>query len=496
MFAALLYSATIAPGLAWQDSGDAQVRVEQNDWKGIGPIARSHPTYYMVAWVIGAVLPLSAALTANIVSVIAGALTAANMAWIISTLIRRRLATVCGTLLLVCSHTFWQMSTVAEVYTLSAAFLTAELCMLVAFTQSAKHRYLLWLALFNGLSISTHNIGLLALPVYAVAAAIHYRWCTRDRIKTLAAMTVLWVLGFLPIIVLMIRWYGIGGRPFKSWLVGRYGESVFNADVTISLLGKVAGYFVLNFPTPLLILAPVGWWMLGKRIDRTLWWVLSGLAGVHLVFVTRYTVPDQYSFMIPTCLFTVIFIAGAIACWPGWQGAAMQRTAARRGLSLVLVGLSLLGPPAYALMPIVIERFDAIPSPVPKRDLPYRDQLRWFLRPWHCGDVGTERYCREALAQLPPDAVLLTESAMRGPLLYCQEAYGLRRDVQLDKGVYQLWLKATKLSPETAADLVSRQRFFATANHLHYPLFEWLVEYYQTVPDGILYRLEPKPANR
>ena len=169
----------MAPGVLWGDSGDAQVRVLAGEWTDARELARTHITYYAAAIGLHRLAGLEAALAANLVSACAGAVTVANVAWLVGQVTGRRFPAGVVALLLACSHTLWQFSTMAEVLTLTTALLSAELCLLCRFAQDRRARWLYGLAFASGLGLANHNFALLSLVVYLAVAV--WRWSALPR---------------------------------------------------------------------------------------------------------------------------------------------------------------------------------------------------------------------------------------------------------------------------------------------------------------------------
>ena len=163
----VFYFICAAPGVLWQDSGMAQIRVLQHDVVGRLGLALSHPLYYLTA--IGfQILPFSeSAFKTNLVSVVFGALTVANVYLLLLMMKRARLGAAIGALSLLVAHTFWQHCALAEVYTLSTALMTAELLCLHRYCETGRVRWLTLLFFANGLGVSNHMLAVLSLACYA-----------------------------------------------------------------------------------------------------------------------------------------------------------------------------------------------------------------------------------------------------------------------------------------------------------------------------------------
>ena len=422
----VLYAATSAPGLLWGDSGQAQLHVLLGGWSVQGEIVRSHVLYYAlcraVVW-----LGSSPAGSANLIAALAGAVTVANFAWLASSLCRTRVAVIAATIALMCSHTLWQLSTGAEVVTLTTALLTAELIALVKLTQTRRLRWVLLIAMTSGLGISNHNFAFLMWPVYLFLALRSWRaWGGyRRRATSLVALGV--IIGAAPVLALCLDDYVTHkdlGATFESFLVGRYGSNVGNVGHLPRLLMRTALAFVLNFPTPLVLLGITGVFALRKQSCGTLRLALWLGGGIHLAFAARYDVPDQHTFLVPTFVFFALMMASGLDRW------ATGRE--RRGITVALIAMACVAPIVYAAAPPLLRRFAPNLSLFPDRKVAYRDPHDWFIKPWRTGYDGPERFAREALAVLPPDALLVVDSTLYSPVNYLQAAESLRRDVRLD----------------------------------------------------------------
>ena len=457
--AAAVYVPTMAPGVLWGDSGEAHLRVLTGALCDYREIARSHVTYYAVAIALHKALHLDAALAANLLAALAGAITVANFSCLVSLVVRQRVALACGVALLLFSHTLWQLSTGAEVVTFSTMCLSLELVLALRFLQTGGLRWLVLAAFLNGLGWSTHNFAMLMWPAYAVTAVLHRKLIPRPQARSLAIAAGAWLVGCIPLIVLVVLEYqrlGDLGGTIRSLLVGVYERQVFNTQIGGGLLLRLLGYLVLNFPTPLVLLAVWGWIQLrrdgcpGRRLLLT-------LAAVSYVgFAGRYNVSDQYTFMVHGYLFVILFVSVGVE---GWLGRYQSR-----GMKIAVLALSLTGPLAYAVGPPLARRYAGNALRFPERQIPYREPYNWFLRPWRTGYHGPERYAREVLTSLPPNAVLLTDSTIRRPLDYLQGDEGLRLDVRLPNTRFpRPWQEQMRVDSENADTFIDRGLLFCAS---------------------------------
>jgi hypothetical protein len=476
----------MAPGVLWGDSGDAQLRVLTGAWRDYREVARSHVTYYAVAIALHEALRLDAALAANLVAALAGAITVANFAWLLSLVVRERLALACGVALLLFSHALWQLSTGAEVVTFSTMFLSLELVMALRFLQTGGVRWLALAAFVNGLGWSTHNFAMLIWPAYAATAVFRWKLIPRPGARCLVIAACMWLAGCTPLIVLTALEYarlGDFGETLRSLLVGIYAGEVFNTQLTGGLLLRLVGYVVLNFPTPLLVLAAWGWMRLRREGRPGVVLFLTIAAVSYAVFAGRYIVPDQHTFMVHSYLFLILFVSIGAAQW--------LRRHRSMGAKVALAALSLLGPLAYAVGPPLARRYAGDMFPLRERRIPYRETYGWFLRPWRPGYRGAERYAREVLDSLPTDAVLLADSTIRRPLDYLQGCDGLRRDVRLPNTPFRRpWQEQTRVGQENAGAFIDDGLLFCTSNLAAY-MPSWLSDdRYRLEQYGHVYRVE------
>jgi len=449
--AMIVYGATVLPGVSWGDSGEAQLHTMTSGWLVADQICRSHVTYFAVCRAIDRLLPIGPALAANIVAVIFGAITIANGAYLIATFCRTQAAIVAGTLLLLLSHTLWQMSTAAEVVTLSTALITAELIFCVRFVETRRPALLAVAFLCNGLGISTHNMAMLMWPAYGLVFVAYWKDWRRLEVRTLPLALVGLIVGLTPVLALCAdHWltHGSIGATLKSALIGNYRSQVFNVTGLAELGLKSAGYVVMNFPTPVLVLVVSGFLVWYRRTTKPLRLLITTAAVIFVLFAVRYNVPDQFTFFVHTHVFVAIFCAVGV-----------DRLLAERGrtAAIAAIALSAVSPLVYLTAPTLLRNYAPELVPFPPRALPYRDPHDWFLKPWRTGYDGARRYARETLDSLPEGALLSADSTAYPPIVYLQTVESLRRDVRLDgRTDWQTWRE-----PPAEVD-AARQRHLAT----------------------------------
>ncbi len=486
----LLYFLTMAPGVLWGDAGHAQLHTALDGWIVEGQIARSHVLYFMVARALHLLLDFDAAVAANLVSTIGGAFTVANMAYLGATLCRTRLAAITGVLLTLFAHTHWRLSVSAEVVTLTTALLTAELICFTRLVETGRVRWLVFALLCNGVGVANHNFAMLMWPVYAVLA-VRFRGNIRPRQAWAVFPAVLaWLVGASPLLALCyLDWRAQGslGATMQSLLLGSYSGKVTNFGRLPRLLLQTVMYSILNFPTPLLLLLPVGLVTLRRSAPAAATWLFACACAIYLLFGMRYDVPDQYTFLVPAFLFFSLFMALGVDTLL----LRLKSTAAR----MMLVALACLAPVIYAALPPLLRRVPVAAEYLPRREVPHRDRFDWFLRPWLNGYDGAERFARETLDALPPWAVLAVDSTLVAPINYVQVADRHRKDVRLDCwAARQEWLARVDWDVERKVAM-NEGRLFSTTDDPKYQT-PWLREgSYSLQREGLLFRVGESERN-
>ncbi len=475
-----LYLVTVAPGVLWQDSGMAQVRALERDLRGDSGLALAHPLFYVAAIAFEA-LPGEPAYNTNLVSAVFGALTIANAYLLMRLLTRYRAAAVTGALSLSVSHAFWFHCTTAEVYTLTTALLGAELLLLYRYSVSKQSTWLVLAYLANGLNFSNHNLALLALACYGV---LTLRWLWRGELSAtaFAAALAAWVAGAGLYLGLALNEVFAGvplATAFKSALVGEYGGSVMRLLPSVRLLINGLLCLILDFPTPIALVAFLGVWVAARR--RTAFHTgLLVIAFMHVYWGLRYDVPDQFAFFtVSTVLIAVLIAIGADRIFDrAWWW------------SRPFAALALLPILFYAALPEIVDRYDL--SVGSHRDVPYRHKVRYFLHPWKIGYRGGDRFAQQVLKVLPPESVVIADSTTIRPLRY-YELRGQWRDDLRILGLQDHDLLHAPLDEPWFTAALERGRVFVVTPELHYAPYWMLSGGFTFEPRGPVYLVVPPP---
>ena len=421
----LLYALTCQHGVSWQDSGEYQWRVLHGDISGQMGIVRAHPLYIGAGQIIKTIPVGTLSGRLNFFSGLGMAIALANLAALLTLLTRRKWIGVFIAILLALTHTVWWLSTIAEVYTWSVAGLTAELWLLVLLVRKPSWKPLIGLAFVSGLGLSLHNFALLPIPVYLVLAIVLIlkrrlgRW-------SLAAAAGAWMLGaglYLELIVQEVLATGDIVLAMRSALFGRYAPQVLNAvNVSKNFKANMA-LSSLNFISVLGPLAIIGWFGIRRRLERTLAIAFGAITVIEVLFFVRYSVPDQFTFILPTLIMLGISAGIGLSIL-----ADLSRRVRICTLVLCIASVAAL-PVIYAAGPTVLRNAGVRINR--GRKLPFRDEMRYWLTPWKHNEDSAERFSADALGLVAADSVILTDSTSVYPLLMMRDESSDFQGVQI-----------------------------------------------------------------
>jgi len=369
-----LYALTLAPTVItlFDDSLEFQLVAYQ--------LGIAHPTgyplYTLLGWLSTRIPVANVAYRMNLMSAIFGALTVALVYLIGLELTqgmeqgdnntRRRWARIAaamiGALALAVSPVFWSQATVAEVYTLNAAFVAGVLWLLVrgkrqdqGKTQPSTMRWLTALAFLFGLSLTHHRTMVLLLPTIAFYfwRLWHQSGDWKLELRAHFPITLLRpgaklaaALGLPLLLYLYIPLRGHVGsldNTYRNTLAGflqhvtagGYGVFIFdNPFGTDRGVDFYASLFLEQFGWVGIVAGLAGFWALRRRDNQ----VLTGIAFItYAAFNLFYRVADIQVFFIPSFIIWSVWVA---AC-AGWLLTGLGSTNVIR-LSSLRLPLSLL----------------------------------------------------------------------------------------------------------------------------------------------------------
>ncbi len=476
----ILYYISVAPGVLWQDSGLAQIRVVRHDFLGTLGLALAHPLYYLIAHAFQ-LLPFSdSAYKTNLVSATFASLTIANIYILLSMLLRRqkyyRLSAIIAAISLALAHTFWQHAALAEVYSVSTFLITCELLALVKFTHTWNIRWYLLAWFLCGLEWSNHNLAL----INAAAVAIWSISLIRNqhlKLKWIPIVILLWIIGGLPYEYLCLQSF-LAGNPLpeviRSMLFGKYRKQVLNLSLGMKMLFTSIGVIGLNFPTANIFLIPVGWIQGKKQTNNEMYLLLMVLTLLHLAFAVRYPVVDQYTFFIVPILF--------LSIWIGIGASVLIN--AKRDVAVILIIFALIPPVIYYHLPAIIQ--NVFPKFGYKCPIPYRDEARYFFLPWKTGYNGPTRLAEEIASEVPRNSIVIADGTSSRPLIYYQLTKKLRTDLQI---VNHLFInEPVEKRIKHLDSLLKKRNVYVIRPHVGY-CPKWILDNFKLTKFGPIYRI-------
>lgn len=426
-----VYATTCCRGVNWQDSGVHQYRILTGQVENIYGLALSHPLHHWLGRGVAA-LTGGSPFALNLMSSVFGAVALGLIAGFVASLTGRGLAGLLAGLTAGLAHAFWQMSVLTETYTLQAALLAAEWCILLAYCRRGRPVWLVLLFGVNGLHISNHLLGLLALATYGVLLLERvFRGGLRP--GWLAAVAGAWLLGAAPYITLVVQHYlrvGDLAATLSSALFGvgtmgtGFRQRVLEFRPPLAVLVRFVVFFGYSVPSLALLLAVLGVLRPPSTLPRPLYRVLLGQSLLFLVFVARYRIEDIFTFFLPLC--------ALVGVWVGFAAAFIlnrtQPAAARRAIGIACIAHAILPVAVYIGVPLVAAQrglFDRS-----WRDIPFRDDYSWFFHPWKQHDDSAEQFARATLEKAEPGAWILSDATVAYPIALLELA-GVGREKRL-----------------------------------------------------------------
>jgi len=476
-----LYVISCAPGMLWQDSGLIQYRIWNNDIEGFMGLATSHPLFYILA--IGAkYIPLGEfAHRVNLVSAIAAAVAVGNMFLFARLWLGRNLPAVVAAVTLAVSHTFWLHASMIETYTLWAALFLAELIMLLQYTRTDRVRYLYWLGLLSGLSISVHMLA--SIPLFCYAVFIAFLMVGKKiNLRDFGIVILLCIIGALPYEYLiaknMVQTGDIAGTLASAAFGRQWQSAVLNTSLSLRIVKENLLYILLNFPTPNILLFPAGCMALVKlSMHKGLRNVLVGLIVLFFVFAFRYTVPDRYSFFIPFYCAASIFIGLGVYF--------LQERVRNRFFAIAVIFAGLIPVGVYAAAPLLAGKMQI--NIGTREDIPYRNDSEYFLQPWKTGYTGADSFADEVLELVEENAMIYADITTVAPLLLARQIKGKRPDVAIVSGAFNSG-NAPKLDSQSFGQLLKDRPVYVISTKPGY-CPEFVLDNYEFTRKGILWQV-------
>lgn len=408
-----LFAATASRGAQWQDGGQHILRILTGELVNPGGLALSHPLHFWLGSAAGALTPTEPALGITLVSAFGAALAVANVFGCAMTLTRSRTAAALAACSLAIAHTFWQLATITECYTLSAALFAGELWAVAAFGIQRKPRFMYLAALCNGLAVSNHLQGGITSPLLLVLGVVAWIRGAAKGHQLLVAVLLSFVAS-LPYTGLVgleaFRTGDLGGTIHSSLFGARFAGAVLNVGLPLRTMVTCFAFTLLSFPNLTLPLALIGLRrgrdMITSVATRR---YLAAALLLHAIFVIRYNVIDAHTFLLPTFVLVSV-CAGVGAGWIRRRAAIGAKNHGPRLVIKLAAGMLIITPLVYAIAPEAARSANVLRGV--ERDKPYRDDYRYLFWPWSVADRSAELMASHAVRLASPDGTIIVEDPM------------------------------------------------------------------------------------
>jgi hypothetical protein len=400
----LLYFVSASRSIQWDDQGEYVSRIFKNDIRDPIGLCCYHPLHFFLGRAALSVLPFAPPFALSLVSALAGAITVASVFGLIRSLGNQAIPAFLAAAGLAFAHTFWRMSTTVEVYTISAALLTAELWALSIWDRTRQRRWLVLMMLANGVGFANHDLALLTLPVVGVVllAAI---WKRQAGPGTFIVAVATWLIGASPYIAFIAHEAVLNGAgsALHSALFGTVEDEVLGIVMRLAFTGISVAFTLLSFPNLTLFASAVGIiFARGIGVPRLTYRALMAALLIHLAFVLRYGVVDQYTFLVPS--YAVIAIFAGFGYAKVLKSGQRARLVALAALLIALTPVEYVGATAVARHSRISEHWN--------NHKPYRDHYRYFFIPWGRGENSAARMSEQAVSLAAPNGLIIAEDGM------------------------------------------------------------------------------------
>jgi hypothetical protein len=485
-----LYALTCSPGFLWQDSGMYQYRIWHGDIEGGLGLALSHPLYHIIGIAVKAIPLGEFPFRINMISAVCGAVTVANIFLLVWLWGRNIFAAFLSAISIGLSWTFWQHSVITECYTLYTAVFSLELVCLYLYFAKGQNKWLYWTAFLNGLSISNHLWGILPLAIYGLLAT----WLIyKKRMKPIGLLSVLflWIAGASIYLSLIIKALVAGGdfiAVMQSALFGSsWSEDVLNTTMTGKVFAENLLFIFYNFATPNLLLVIGGMYFIYKYCKlRVFSAVFAAITVLFFVFAFRYTVPDRYAFFLPFyCMVSILVGLGGKILFEKFTNKTV----------LVLLGIFALMPIAvYIITPVIAENQGI--NLGTRRDIPYRNDYTYFLRPWQQSNNAPERFAKQAMTVADNNDFILADGTTVYALWYAKQQQDINSNVKIlsGHGNYNSPAK-TPQNKNELLEMMQKGDVFVVSPVKGY-CADFILQGFNFQKQGVLYKVIAKPDTK
>jgi hypothetical protein len=485
----LFYVATLAPTVIWGDSAAYAIAAVQMKL-AVG--ADSHPLFIALGHFFS-FLPFEPAYSLNLLCAIIASLAVVTIYSIILRLTGSIFSALMGAISLLLSHAFWLHAVITAVRDFNVLFLALTILILLIWRENTERLCWLYLAVFvfalgltNHLILGIESIGLIYFALSSDSKRVL-------KIKTLLLAAGSFLCGISLIIYLAARQFLTGTAAtalVDSATGGQFKKAmgVFSWGLLRDLFLYFA-YLFYQFPFLGFVLGIAGLIVLFKQRRRLAWTVLLLLginAAFFISFGAGYRSTTKYTFYIPDyALFSILIGYGTCHFAEQFKRKGRSwRIVAAAGVLLIILCPVL----TYNWAPVLAKslKIDLLHA----REIPFRDNEKFFLNPNKRGYDGADTYARTALSGAALNAVIIADHTPLAVLRYYQTIKKYRTDILLMSSGF-----AGEAVPRGVHSYYGKRDIYLAGLMPGYYRIRPLNGEFDFIPDGILYRVSARSGS-
>ena len=481
--ALVVYYLTSMPYIGFGDTAILVSAIERGNFVSH---VNNHPLTVIIGWIFSSLSSAEPSSSANLVSVLFGALTIALLCIAVRLAGVSRFVSYLVAATATVMHSMWWHSTIIENYAVSAALVMATYGALFHFDRSRAPHALYLACLLAGFSVFNHvQNGFLCIGV-AVAGLLFV--LSSRQVKALISCALMALLGLLPWLGLVVRdamQSGSFSVTLRDAFVGKFEGTFFSATAYSMVCDTL---YIVWLQSPLFLLpvtAAVGVYVVffsDNRAGNTTFWGLftrrPGACGalVHMILTfvvfSGYPTWDRFAFLLPALM------GGAVFSGIGIE--ALRSRALSTYTVVTWCGLTVLSCPVlYASFSTLAKDPQSFWHKRYNNNYSANlyDQARFVANPMRIGYTELEEFARLLETSLPPNSYFLDDDSRTYYTLadYYQRYRNFRRDIQIllvNAWGFSDWgLDAEKLTKLMEDAYYSGKPFFAASIHRPYNTF-------------------------
>ncbi len=424
----LIYFVSCSPYTGWGDSADLAIRSMNWEANDLANTNRDYLLYRSIAW-LTINLPfnsLEPAYSVNLLTAFFGAIGVGIISYIAGTISKSAIAAIGAGLSLCVSHSYWLLSSMAEVYTFNIALSYGSLLFLILWAKN-KEKNTLWIvsAVLAGLALSHHASGIILIIINLIFLN---KWSSPNNNKS-----VFLIFRYISISVVFAVIYfarvNNGYLPANSLLTNLQLVSnpniFYQANIPRELV-KFILFLSYNFIGISIIIGLFGIFISYRdRISASLPIIIWPSCFIITGIIS--SMPDKFNIYVMVYPAFSIFVGIGISY-------IMNRCGFVKGyksfiFTAVTASILYFPPIFYYAFANVSSRLQMNISGA--RTAPLRDNNWYFLWPPKNKDINPQTYSIDALKKLKPGDILLSDYTLWRPLQYIQNTTTIGKGVKL-----------------------------------------------------------------